>query len=281
MDVYGLIGDPVEGSLSPVLFNAAFEAAADAAVYGTFPVGRDHLTAAVEGAHALGIAGINVTAPHKQAVAELVDVDPRADRIGAVNLVDLTTDPPTGANTDAVAMDRVLETTGEAPGEALVLGAGGAAAAYVDALVDARWHVTVANRTSERATRLAEGAADVEGIGLDRAPDRLGQVDLVVNATPVGQDEPGASPIPTDGIEPRHVVIDAVYRPVWTHLLRGARARGATVVPGTRLLLEQALAGYRRWRERPPPADAMRIALDVATGPTWSFKYSGGQPSRR
>lgn len=277
MDVYGVVGDPVDHSRSPTLFTTAFEAAGDRAVYGAFHVAPGALPTAIRGAEALGVAGLNVTAPHKETVLDLVSTTPTAAAIGAVNHVTFAAEGPVGHNTDAEAMRRILEAVAPEPGRALVLGAGGAARAYVYALTEAGWTVTVANRTIERAERLASAFAAATARPLDAAADELASVSAVVNATPVGQGDPTARPVATDGLGPSHLVVDAVYRPPWTRLLREASAAGADVVPGSRLLLEQAAAGYARWRGRSAPVSAMRVALDASLRPRRPFKGPPGE----
>lgn len=266
MHVYGLIGDPVEHSLSPAMFNAAFDASAIEAVYGTFHVDHDDLETALHGAEALDVRGLNVTTPHKKAIIELIDPVPEAASIGAVNTIDLTTSPPRGWNTDAFAMEVVIDDLDPDPGVALVLGAGGAGRAYAHALYAAGWQLIIANRTVARAEQLAARLEATTPVSLEDAADLLGEVDLVVNATTVGLEDHAQTPIAPEGIGPDHIVIDAIYGTHETQLLRHAKAVGATGVGGDRLLLEQALASYERWFDSPAPRDVMAEALREALG---------------
>lgn len=261
MEVYGLIGDPVDHSASPALFDAAFEATDIDACYVTFPVRASALSTAIAGAAALGIEGLNVTTPHKTAILEYVEPDVTAERVGAVNTIAFDDDPPRATNTDARGFERLLMDLDLTPGRALVLGAGGAAHAYTDALQSAGWSMTIANRTPAAARRLAAGRRQASGMPLEAAGAIAPEVDLIVNATTVGMGEPSQSPLPSGVIDADHTVIDAVYDPLETALLRDARAVGATTVDGHRLLLEQAVAAFSFWHGDNPPREAMAAAL--------------------
>lgn len=264
MDVYGLIGDPVEHSWSPAMFEAAFDAAEVDARYATFPVEADRLKAAIDGASALGIRGLNVTIPHKATVLEHADPTAAAASVGAANVIDYDTEPPTADNTDILAMAAVIERIDRPAGSALVLGAGGAARAYVHALATAGWTVTIANRTTARATALAAEYPRTEGIGLEEGVTRVSSADLVLNATPVGLQSDESLLVP-DRFHADQVVVDAVYRPAVTRLLEDAAAAGAETVSGLTLLLEQAVATFEVWRDEPAPRAAMATALEDAS----------------
>jgi shikimate dehydrogenase len=172
MDVYGLLGNPVGHSLSPPMHEAAYDAVGLDARYVTFEPPKDAAVAAVESARTLGVAGLNVTIPFKQDALAAVEADPLAARIGAVNTIGLpapgSDDPPTGYNTDAEGARRALREHGVAlEGLAVVVGAGGAGRAVAFALADAGMTVAVANRTAEKARRLAGEVAAANGAGDD------------------------------------------------------------------------------------------------------------------
>jgi len=260
MQVFGLVGDPVEHSLSPPMHEAAYDALGMDARYVTFePTGAGD---AVEAAAALGIAGLNVTIPFKRDVLDHVDPDPLAERVGAVNTVDLSTDPPRGHNTDLAGVTRALAHHDVDPsGAAVVVGAGGAGRAAAFALADAGAAVHVANRTVARARDLADAVGEgTTAGGLDGLPGRVADADLLVNATSVGMDE-DATPVPADALHPDLAVLDAVYSPVETRLLRDARAAGATTVDGAWMLLYQGVEAFETWTGREAPVDAMNRAL--------------------
>ncbi|MFB6074379.1 MAG: shikimate dehydrogenase [Haloarculaceae archaeon] len=258
MDVYALIGDPVGHSLSPPMHEAAYEALGLDARYVTFE--PDAAGAAVRAADELGVAGLNVTIPFKQDVLAAVEPDDLAARIGAVNTVDLTGERPTGHNTDAAGAVRALREHDVAlSGTAVVVGAGGAGRAVAFGLADEGMRVRVANRTVERAEDLA-AAVGGTGHGLDALPELLAEADVLVNCTSVGMEE-DASPVPADALHGGLAVLDAVYAPVETRLLRDAAAAGATTVDGAWMLLYQGVAAFERWTGREAPVAAMNEAL--------------------
>jgi shikimate dehydrogenase len=259
MQVFGLLGNPVGHSLSPPMHEAAYEELGLDARYVTFEPERDDLARALDGAAALGITGLNVTIPFKQDVLSLVDPDPLAERIGAVNTVDVAAG--TGHNTDAAGVVRAFEHQGVAlDGRAVVVGAGGAGRAAAFALADEGMDVAVANRTVETAHALAEEVPGAAGHGLDALPALLADADVLVNATSVGMEE-DASPVPADALHADLAVLDAVYRPLETRLLRDAAAVGATTVDGAWMLLFQGVEAFELWTGHDAPVDAMNAAL--------------------
>lgn len=266
MHVFGLLGNPVEHSLSPPMHEAAYAERDLDARYVTFEPTSETLPQALDGADALGIRGLNVTIPFKQQVLSAVEPAPLAERVGAVNTVDLRTDPPAGYNTDATGVTRALAHHGVAlEGTAVVVGAGGAGRAAAFALADADMTVRVANRTRSRAEELAAavdegpgGAATADGLASLRG--LLADADVLVNATSVGMDE-DVSPVPAGALHADLTVLDAVYSPVETRLLRDAAAAGATTVDGAWMLLYQGVEAFERWTGREAPVDAMNDAL--------------------
>jgi shikimate dehydrogenase len=263
-----VIGSPVRHSLSPVLLNAAFEAARLDWVLVALEVPDGRVPDAFVGVRALGLGGLSVTMPHKEAAAAACDrLSPDAAALGAVNCVVPDGDQLVGHNTDglgfvaALAADRV-EVAGMA---CVVLGAGGAARAVALALARAgATEVAVVNRTAARA-ELA--VALLGGVGRVVAPadasDALAAAGLVVNATSIGMGDPAPDALPVDPA-PLHagqVVADIVYRPLETPLLREARARGATGVNGVPMLVHQAAAAFQLWTGEPAPIGAMAASV--------------------
>jgi len=267
MHVFGLIGNPVGHSLSPPMHEAAYRELDMDARYVTFEPGPDDAEAAFDGAAALGIDGLNVTIPFKQDVFDLVEPDDLAARIGAVNTVDFSTSPPRGYNTDAAGVRRAFEhhdvvLTGN---DAVVVGAGGAGRAVAFTLADACDTVHIANRTAERATDLAaevreSAPATVTGGGLDTLADRVPAADILVNATSVGMEE-DQTPVRADLLHGDMAVLDAVYTPVETRLLRDAAQTGATTIDGGWMLLFQGAVAFEHWTGRDAPVEAMNDAL--------------------
>jgi len=267
MDVYGLLGNPVEHSLSPPMHEAAYDALGVDARYVTFEPPTDQGESAVESARLLGVRGLNVTIPFKEDVLPAVEPTPLAGQIGAVNTIDFSTDPPTGHNTDATGLVRALEHHDIAlAGRAVVVGAGGAGRAAAFALADRGLSVDIANRTVERAAGLAGDITDAHGAetarpaGLDAIPELLEEADILVNATSVGMDE-DRSPVRGGALHGDLAVLDAVYSPLETTLLADARAAGATTIDGAWMLLFQGVDAFEFWTDWTAPVEAMNEAL--------------------
>jgi shikimate dehydrogenase len=268
MHVFGLIGNPVGHSLSPPMHEAAYRELGMDARYVTFEPDTDAVARAVDGAAALGIDGLNVTIPFKRDVVDLVDPDDLAARIGAVNTIDFTTSPPRGYNTDAAGVRRALahHDVSVDGTEAVVVGAGGAGRAVAFTLAADCDAVHVANRTVESAeslaadVRAAGSAATVTGGGLDTLDARVPGADLLVNATSVGMDA-DETPVPAALLHADLAVLDAVYSPVETRLLREAADAGATTVDGGWMLLFQGVVAFEHWTGRDAPVSAMNTAL--------------------
>jgi shikimate dehydrogenase len=261
MQVFGLIGDPVEHSRSPPMHEAAYRELEMDARYVTFE--PTSAGAAVEAAATLGVAGLNVTIPFKREVLDTVDPVPLAARVGAVNTIDFATDPPRGYNTDLAGVTRALAHHGVDPSgaETVVVGAGGAGRAAAFALADAGASVHVANRTASKAADLADAVGDgTTAGGLETLDDRVPAADLLVNATSVGMDE-DKTPVPADLLHVDLAVLDAVYSPVETRLLREAAGAGATTVDGAWMLLFQGVEAFEIWTDRKAPVAAMNRAL--------------------
>ncbi len=258
--VVGVIGDPVEHSLSPLIHNTAFAALGLDWVSVGFSVPAGAAPGAVTGMRALGLAGLSVTMPHKSAVAGLVDeCTPVAERLGAVNCLRWAEGRLVGDNTDGEGFVASLRHEAGVDPEGLrclVVGAGGAARAVVLALAVARAaEVVVVNRTAERA---ASAAALAGGRGRVGDPAEAPGMDLVVEATPAGMAGSGV-PSLVDGaaLGSGQVVADLVYHPVVTPWLAAARANGANVVGGLGMLVHQAAAQLTAWTGTEPPVDAL------------------------
>ncbi|MFM7718515.1 MAG: shikimate dehydrogenase [Actinomycetota bacterium] len=264
----GVIGWPVDASLSPTIHNAAFRAAGLDWVYVPLPVAPHALPEALAGLAALGFAGANVTMPHKTEAASRMDsCTEDAELLRAVNTVVVGPEGLVGHNTDAPGFDRFLRDDlafDPAGASALLYGAGGAARACALALVRAGAdEVAVAVRDRGRAGDLEALVAalagrarlvDLDGIAGERP-------DLVVNATPVGG-AGDALPIPSLG--PGTLVVDLLYRPAVTPLVAAAREAGAATAGGLGLLLHQAALAFELWTGQPPEIDVMSAAAVAA-----------------
>lgn len=272
--VAGVIGWPVEHSLSPAIHNAAFAALDLDWAYVPLAVPPGAMRAAAEGLVALGFRGVNVTMPHKTESADLADeLSDDARRLKAVNTFVVSGDRLLGHNTDAPGFDRFLRHDAgfEPQGRtALLFGAGGAARAVALALgLAGAAALQVAVREPGRAADLLE---TVEGTGLrvevvafDAAQEL--HADLVVNATPLGADGRTRPPFPALG--PGVLVVDLLYRPAQTPLQLAARDAGAETFGGLGLLLQQAALSFELWTGTPAPLDAMSAAaLGVLAEPS-------------
>lgn len=261
--VAGVVGTPVRHSLSPVLHNAAFRSLGLDWAYLAFEVAEGDAPAAIEGARALGIDGLNVTMPHKAAVARAVDrLTGTAAALGSVNTVLRQGRVLVGDNTDgagfldALRADEGFDPQGK---RAVVLGAGGAARAIVHALEQAgAADIAVVNRTPERAATAAELAA----AGRVGMPEDAREADLVVNATPLGMPGHGEElPLDPAFLETGQLVVDIVYHPAVTPFMAAARERGAVAVNGLGMLIHQAALAFRHWTGEDPPLAAMSAAV--------------------
>jgi shikimate dehydrogenase len=272
--IVGIIGDPVAHSLSPAMHNAAFEALKLNFVYVAFHVRRTQVRQALTGVRALGIAGVNVTVPHKEQVIKWLDsISPTARRAGAVNTIVNRDGRLHGENTDVAGFLRALrDDKFRIRGcRALVIGAGGVARAVLAALAEGKAAaVTVANRTVPRARRLAEGfhsiAMPTIGAPLAILEDRglLASTSLVVNATSIGLHGERFFPLAHSATPPSCLFVDLIYGRHTDFLARATRT-GRRSLDGSSMLVHQGAAAFRLWTGRAAPVAAMRAALHRAT----------------
>lgn len=267
--IYGIIGDPIEHSLSPVMHNAAFEKRGLDAVYLAFRVAQEELGDALKGAKSLGIAGLNVTIPLKEKALSFVNAEEVAKKIGAINTIEFSSGTPVGYNTDGLGSLRVLkETVGEIEGKkVLILGAGGAAKAISYYLDTEGARVTIANRTKERAVQLASNLRNANSIGLDaELKEHVKDSDILINATSVGMHpHEDATLVNADMMHPDLVVFDIVYNPMETKLLKEAKRAGVKkIVDGVKMLVYQGAASFRIWTKMEPPVEVMEKVVRAA-----------------
>jgi 3-dehydroquinate dehydratase/shikimate dehydrogenase len=259
--VYGVIGDPIAHSLSPLLHNAAFAATGMDALYLPFRVRS--LPDFIEAARAFGILGFSVTLPHKQGILRhLDDCDPLAAEIGAVNTVAARSGNRLyGYNTDYVGVLRAIECRVPlASSRVLLMGAGGSARAVALALSRAGAAVSIWARRPAQARALARA---VSGEAVSRSALRSERFDALVNCTPVGMYPGGGSPLAEAELNAR-VVMDLIYRPQKTELLRRAERRGLAVISGVEMFLAQGAAQWEIWTGRRAPLAVMRRTVLAA-----------------
>ena len=260
----GVIGWPLEHTLSPVIHNAAFRSAGIDWVYLAWPVPPESLAAAIAGLRALGVMGVNVTMPHKETVIRHCDeISGDAREVGAVNTIQSVGGRLIGHNTDVdgfrefLTSDAGVDVSGRS---AIVLGAGGAARAVVKALSDlGASRIAIGSRRVEQGAELVplvSGAGSA--LSLADAVAAVPDTDFIVNATPLGTG--GKEGLPDVSFHPGQVVVDLVYDPPNTALVEKARAQGAEAWGGIGMLVHQAAASFRIWTGQSPSLEMMSAA---------------------
>jgi len=259
----GIIGWPIEHSLSPAMHNAAFAALGMTDwYYDKMAIPPDIVGLSLRELRDHGYIGINVTVPHKEAVLRYVRADERAQLIGAANTIDFRTNIAT--NTDVIGLMDDLAAHGidVEDRNVIVLGAGGAARAAVYGLAEAGANLAIVNRTLEKAERLIEELrVDAMPMTLDKAA--RGKVHLIVNCTSVGM-HPNVDATPWDEAIPfpKGVTLyDMVYRPAVTKLMRQVEAAGGRAIGGLGMLVRQGAAAFTIWTGKEAPVDVMFQAL--------------------
>jgi shikimate dehydrogenase len=274
--VVGVIGDPIEHSRSPAMHNAAFRALGLPWVYVPFRVASDDVAAAVAAVRALGLGGVNVTIPHKEAVLPHLDrLSARARACGAVNTIVSRRGVLSGENTDVLGLERDWVERGvpRRVRESVVIGAGGAARAVVVALAARSRRVLVAARRSEQARALVRGlakatrtelvAVSLEELrpGAETAGEHLRHAGLVVNATSVGMHGEPFRLIDFTATPEGCFAYDLIYTAPRTPFLRAASRARREGANGLGMLLHQGAAAFELWTGAKPPIDVMRRAL--------------------
>ena len=278
----GILGDPVAHSLSPEMQNAALQACEIDAQYARFHIRPTELRSALRFLRDLNFVGVNLTVPHKLAgFMQIDEADESARRIEAVNTIRVRDKKLIGSNTDGEGFLRAIRNEFSVDLRdlrVLILGAGGGtgrAIAWQCAIENCERLVLV-NRTLEKASALVESlrsffadarvlgpAARLQAIEWEESALRaqLGDIDLIVNATPLGMNLSDHAPMPGRLIAPYHLVFDCVYGPSKTALIRAAEQAGARSANGLSMLLYQGAQSFSIWFNREPPIDVMRKAL--------------------
>jgi 3-dehydroquinate dehydratase/shikimate dehydrogenase len=264
-DVYGVIGDPIAHSKSPLIYNAAFEALGIDAIYIPFHVRADDVETFVDDSRRVGFRGLSVTIPHKEAAFECTTKGERA--IGAVNTLVFDGDEIAGYNTDCSAAIASLqaglskrEPNASLAGRTiLLLGAGGAAKAIAYGLQSAKAHVVIASRTRARSEELASSWS-LGVVDWDARHDVAAEI--VVNCTPLGMSPRiDDSPFDAQYFRPGMIVFDTIYTPERTRFIREAEAAGCTVLTGVEMFVRQATRQFALVTGCEAPEDVMRAAL--------------------
>jgi shikimate dehydrogenase len=271
--ICGIIGDPIEHTMSPAIHNAMYRAMGLDFVYVSFSVANADLGKAIAGMKALNIRGLNVTIPHKVAVIPFLDrLDVLADKIGAVNTIVNDKGVLTGYNTDATGflnalVERDIRPAGK---NVLVLGAGGAAHAIGYILAEEGAHLTILNRKEELtwAKDLADclsqnytTKANARELTRENLRKAIPNTDILVNATSVGMSPNiNQSPVPADLLCANLIVFDIVYNPHQTRLLREAKEAGAQTISGLEMLVWQGALAFEKFTGKEVPVELMREA---------------------
>jgi shikimate dehydrogenase len=259
--IFAVFGNPVVHSLSPVMHNAAFAATGYNGIYAAIRV-KD-IRPAVSGMRALGLKGASITIPHKESVlACLDDIDPTARRIKAVNTIVNDDGSLKGFNTDCDGVLQALAEKISIKGRHVgILGAGGAARAVAFGVIGQGATATIFNRSREKGEALAaELGADFKPLS-EFAAERC---DILVNTTPVGMSPQGQdTPLLGEKLQPGLVVMDIVYNPLKTRLLREAEAAGCETIDGLSMFVHQGARQFELWTGLAAPVDIMRMAVEA------------------
>jgi len=270
----GVIGNPVEHSLSPAIHNAAFQKLGLNYVYLAFPV--ENLESAVHGIRALGnVRGFSVTIPHKVAVIPYLDeVETTAKHIGSVNTIVVNKGRLFGYNTDASGALRALTDAGVTlKGQrVLVLGSGGAARAIAFALAQSTGIVllTILGIEETERCRLVDDLRAKTTVVVQDGPlndaaleEVIKESHVLLHCTPLGMSPNiDRTCVPAGLLHSSLTVMDIVYNPLQTRLLREAKAAGCRTIRGVDMFLNQAVAQFEMWTQQPAPADVMRTVLE-------------------
>jgi shikimate dehydrogenase len=269
--VCGIIGDPIEYTLSPVMHNAAFSELKLDFVYVPFKVKRGELRNAIIGSKTLDIVGLNVTMPHKNAVTRYLDeVDLTARLIGAVNTIQNKEGHLIGYNTDGIGALKALRENGITlvGKKLLLLGAGGTARSIAFHVAKEVEELLIFNRTPQKAKKLAkvlrkESKSKIKSnsLSIKILKDQLKDADILVNATSVGmRPDINQSLVPPSLLRSELCVMDTVYNPIETKLTRDARVVGAKIVSGIDMLVYQGAASFEIWTHHQAPVKVMKQA---------------------
>lgn len=277
----GVFGDPVAHSLSPQMQNAALKHYQLGMQYARFQISAADLAEALTKLRDLDFVGVNLTVPHKIAAMSLLDeVDPEAKRMGAVNVITIQNGNLHGFNTDGRGFSRAVReefSVDLRDLRVMILGAGGGARAIaMQCAKEDCERLVIANRTLEKAKRLTDElrsffagprvlgpVARLQAIGWEENAFRfqIANVDLIVNATPVGLHRSDHSPIPSRLLAPHLMILDMIYSEQRTPLIAAAHGAGARAANGLSMLLHQGALAFELWFEREAPIEVMRAAL--------------------
>lgn len=274
--VVGVMGYPVEHSLSPAMHNAAFDALSLDWIYVPLLTPPENVQEAVAGLRAMSLRGANITVPLKELIPPLMDdLSEVAKQIGAVNTVYWREDGALcGTSTDGIGFLRSLETEQVSLAvdlNVVVLGTGGSARAVANALIQVGAKVTVVSRHRDRAAQMLwELGAEAHALQYTdpAVVHAMRQAQVLVNTTPLGlyPNVEEMPPVPLDGLHPDLLVYDLVYNPPVSRLLREAQKRGCATINGVKMLVYQGAESFRLWTGQYPPVDVMEQVVRKSLG---------------
>jgi shikimate dehydrogenase len=268
----GVIGDPIEHTLSPVMHNAAFKKLGLDFVFLAFRVKSSEVENALKGMRGLGIRGLNVTMPNKDEVIKYLDaLDQTAKFLGSANTILNDNGKLLGYSTDGAGAVEALKNNGvQLKGKKiLVLGAGGAAKAIAFACARDAEETVILNRTAEKAMKFAEALnqkfnkkAVGGALSSRNLEKKISQADVLINATSTGMwPQENQSLVPSKWLRPDMTVMDIVYNPLETKLMKDAKAASAKVISGVEMLIYQGAASFKVWTGNKAPIETMREAV--------------------
>lgn len=260
--LYGVFGNPIGHSLSPVMHNRAFSAHGINSVYLAFRV--TEIDAAVNAVRALDIRGVSVTIPHKITVMAYLDhIDENAKKIGAVNTVINRDGVLYGYNSDGIgAMLALKQKTDIENKRVALIGAGGAARAIADAVTTAKAGLTIVNRTISKGESLAKDF-NAEFLPLPEIARK--RFDILINTTPLGmKPDIHSMPVPPEALNREMIIMDIVYNPLKTRLLQEAEKAGCQTVDGLAMFVHQGAFQFELWTGETAPVALMRDAVENA-----------------
>jgi len=264
-----VIGHPIEHSMSPIMHNAAIKDLNLNYIYVSFNILPKNLRNAVKGFKALNIKGINVTLPFKQRIMKYLDeIDPLAQKIGAVNTIKNEDGFLRAKNTDAIGAKRALIEAGYdfSNKKILILGAGGAARAISFTLAGDVNKIVIVNRTEKKALKLVSELKKSYGLNFEGKnfsnkilEEEIKKADVLINTTPIGMyPKINESPIPSELLYENLMVFDVIYNPLETKLIKNAKEKGCKTLGGLDMLVNQGVLAFEWWTNVQPNRGIMK-----------------------
>ena len=270
--ITGVIGHPIEHSMSPPMHNNAYKQLNMDYVYVAFHVQPENIEKLINSSKTLDIKGLNVTIPHKTTIIPYLDeIDETAEKIGAVNTIQFKNGIAKGYNTDGIgAIKSIQEHTTLQDKNILIIGAGGASKAISFTLINENINsLTIANRSQNNAENLINNIkkqtefTNINYQQINNVDEILNQTDIIINTTPIGMypNHQVKPPIKTDNINNKHVIMDIIYNPLETQLLKQAKENGATTINGTSMLINQGLESFKIFTGKEATYESFEEAL--------------------